>query len=799
MAIIASTENKANVTALGGAMSANVSLSGALMEMLSTVYKHILLAATREAIQNGCDAARRAGLTFADGVLVKLPTESDPLLTVVDQGSGMTKEFMQTTYLGFGCSTKSKDNGSAGGLGVGRWAAYGYIRECYITTCHASDMIDRTYFQFQGEDGKPHVQLASEAPGKVVGTKVFFPVKKEDIAEVYRVVAWLKEVMQLTMGDSFSVEGPALPSVLPAFAGTCLNLEDVDPSLKGVKVYPMQDSKLQYGESGAMVKGSLVVLTNQDQGVGGLPFHVSTSATASVFAGGMIIEIPMSYELPFMPSREELKYNSDVYALFKRIDDAALTAFLQQLKTFKEDGKLQTLSKINGLLGSGDTVDWHYWATANCLATETETKKQISAVIGHWNGKASLVYPDIDRDLRINYTASDSWTMKTVYKTFGRMGISDRKDMVSKIEFRLDNPIILVLNDLNSGGMSRFRLWMRKDAPSGARAILITHKDLTVVERAVHEVNKAFGHELPVVRTSTMGEAPKVVVGTRVRKASVASTLTFHSFVEDKQNQEIMDATTALKPGEKLRVWVGKDGGKLAGFDKDTQLSGLVACGLKYVFQLLGVHKLYFFNKKQEKAFLDTVADATADGVFDDEVDTESSWNKEEISALRSWVSFEDFLKMALDSVAVQEVLAGKRYHSSCEPHAMKMLCDTLAKKPRMELVGTSFDKYMAPHMDLLSGAITIHYHDFALSQVCNALKKAGESMEVTDTDSEDRKAFIESLSYLSLVGTINYAKIKAELIAKYPVLSFAFAVGGCNMGNVAWDDFWVAFSKLYP
>lgn len=799
MAIIGTTEQKATVTAIAGAMSANVTLSGALMEMLSTVYRYIMLASVREAIQNGCDAARRAGLSLADGVLVTLPTESNPLLTVIDRGEGMTKEFMETTYLGFGLSTKSKDNGAAGGLGVGRWAAYGYIRECYITTCHASDMVERTYFQFQGEDGKPHVQLASEVAGTRVGTKVFFPVKKEDIAEAYRAVAWLKEVMQLTMGDSFSVDGPELPAALPQFSGTCLELEKVDASLKGVKVYPMQGSKLQYGQGGELVKGSLVVFTNQDKGVGGLPFHVSTNVTNSVFAGGVIVEIPMSYGLPFMPSREELKYTSDVYALFKRIDEAAMRAFVQELKAFKEDGKLRTLAKINGLLGDAGNENWHYWAVSISSTNESETRAKIREVVGLWKGYAYLDYPDIDRDLRISFMSKKDLTLKTVYRVKGMMGVSAGKNDVSELKFRLHQPVVLVLNDLISGGTSRFRQWMLKDAPEGTDAVLISHKDVSVVENAVCVVNKAYGHELLVLRTSALGEAPKAVVGPRVRKISEVTAIPFHSFKESKQSQEVMELTTALTPGESLRVWVRKDGGRLAGFDKDVQLSALISRGLDGVFKLLGVTKLYFFNKKQEQELINTVAQAKADGAFDDELDPESGWSGEDITALRSWVNFEDFLKMAFETADVQGVLAGKRYYSSNEPYPLQALCATLAQKPRLELSGTSFDKAMAPYMDLLNGTISVAFHDDILKKVCQALQLAGESMIVNDTDSEDRKAFIASLKSLSAYGTIDYALIRNALIAQYPMLRLAFSIGGAAMGDTAWDDFWLAFSKLYP
>jgi len=177
MAIIAIPSNGATVQAMGPELSASVNLSAALMDMLSTVYSYGLLAAVREAIQNGCDAARRKGLSFRDGVLVELPTADNLVVSFTDRGAGMTHEFMTSTYLAFGSSTKAGDNGSAGGLGVGRWAAYGYIREAYITTTSETEMVERTYFQYQGSDGTPKVSIASETPGTTAGTKVFFPIK----------------------------------------------------------------------------------------------------------------------------------------------------------------------------------------------------------------------------------------------------------------------------------------------------------------------------------------------------------------------------------------------------------------------------------------------------------------------------------------------------------------------------------------------------------------------------------------------------------------------------------------------
>lgn len=419
MAIIAVSNQQAKVQAKGEVLNATVNFSGALMEMLATVYSNIVLAAVREAIQNGCDAARRKGLSFAAGVTVLLPTKENPMLTVIDLGSGMTRDFMETVYLSFGSSTKAGDNGAAGGLGVGRWAAYGYVREAYVTTTEESEMIERTYFQFQGPNGTPQVQLASESAGETAGTRVYFPVKETDIGEVYRAVAWLKAVMALTMGDSFTVDKPGLlPVGLPKFSGTRLELGDEDDTLKGIVVYPMMDPALQYSRDG-LVSGSLIVLTNQKAGVGGLPFHARITKNESVFNSGMIIEIPMSFNVPFMPSREEVKYTDEVLALMGRIDKVAMQMAIVKARDLFNAHSMDSKTQLSKLLGVAE--NWHslcfsarmggIWAEPMRKATGGENwrgvlKLPATPLIAAHGGTMSIQYVTESRRLTRAFSSS---------------------------------------------------------------------------------------------------------------------------------------------------------------------------------------------------------------------------------------------------------------------------------------------------------------------------------------------------------------------------------------------------------
>lgn len=809
MAIISTNTQKADVHALGKAMDATVNINGSLMEMLSTVYIYILMAAIREAIQNGSDAARRAGFLVSDGVLVHLPTPSNPMFTVVDRGSGMTKDFMENDYLSLGSSTKAGDNGSAGGLGIGRWAAYGYIREAYITTCHASDMVERTFFQFQGPNGKPQVQLASEVPGTVVGTKVYFPVKETDMDESLRAVAWLKEVMQLTMGDSFTVDNPAaLPTVLPKFCGTVLTLEAYDPGLQGVKIYPMQGSTLKYGRQG-LQDGSLVVLVNKDAGVGGLPFHVqSPSGAESVFASGMVVEIPMSFNIPFMPSREEIKYTDEVNALLTRIDAAAATAIVVKATELFSAPDLASKAQLSEVLGNTSADVWH-WFSRGVRTTGTLTDPLRKATGGEtWHGDMRIPFVSemASRELSIKSTSTSDSVLRSAFSSGGNLAVSRGKDY-ERVSFHPNRPFAIVVNDLKSGGTARFRKWLG-DLMGARKFVFLSSTVAGEAQAAGAALNAVFGEVIEVFHTSKMPEVERVIFGSSVvASRSRKASLTYYSVSQTKQVTDLMSFATHSKH-EPVRVWLGKDGGNLAGFKDTMSLVGLTERygdgNLKNVLTALKLDRLYLLTPKQVGDLDKAQAEAKADGVWDldDDDFADDEAGRETmgaVKALKSWKPFEVAVAELLDRKDIQATLAGTKVHTVKESWEFNQFCDALARRPRMELTGTSLDKTMAPHLDLLTGDIRIHRakdKDAGFRGLCSGLVHIGQNLEATPDDSDERKELLATLSRLNGAGHVDYCQVFDGVRNKYPLLHALGKLHG--VPDSAIDHFCQAFAAVY-
>lgn len=784
MAVIDSVKQEAAVQAKGQAMGATAHVSGAMMEMLATVYAYILMSAIREAIQNACDAARRAGLSISEGVEVLLPTAENPMLTVVDKGTGMTQAFMEDPaegYLSFGSSTKRGDDGSAGGLGVGRWAAYGYIRECYIATCHACDMVQRTYFQFQGPDSKPQVQLASEVPGVAVGTKVFFPVKESDIGEALRAVAWLKSIMELTMGDSFSVNAPGrLPQLLPQASGTVLDLGSVDAGLKGVKVYPMQREALKYGRQG-LQKGSLVVLTNQAAGVGGLPFHVQALTEESVFNSGMVIEIPMSFRVPFMPSREEVKYTDEVHSLMRSIDAAARVAVVKQVAALYEHRSLSSKAELSRLLGDKTSDSWHCFARAS--RTDMTLSSELRAACGgrNWFGELDVPYLDElrDRDLTCKHYGTFA-SLKTVQCSSDVMAVSDSAGK-PLVPIRIGtNRCVVVVNDLKSGGLARFRE-MVDDYANGTRFIFFGHnKDWTKAQAAGRALNDAFGGELELVRTSSLPDCKRTVVGSRLVRTKVGGggTLVYYCTAESKQKTA---ADGLADGGHRRRIWVGKNGAEVSGIKSELMLSNLFdgySSGLANVLEAAKVTRLYLLNQKQEDELMNLVDTLKEDGhweLSEAELLEEHDGDvlAETVGAAKSWMHLEDVVQEVLASPRVQSVAHGHVMQSVTENTYLNQLVTALARKPRMELTGSKFDKAMAPYVDLLSCEVKLHRQKGVHQpdyQLCQALVRFGGAMLVASDDAV-RAALSADLLALRTAGVVNYNDIYQDLVKRFPLL----------------------------
>lgn len=793
MTILGQTGSPSRVHGMGDARAANVSLSAGIMEMLATTYSYIMMAAIREAIQNGCDAVKSAGMSFAEGVFVTLPTAENPLITILDKGSGMTKAFMEADdgYMSFGVSTKAGSNDEAGGLGVGRWAAYGYIRECIIKTTHSSDMVERSYFQYQGDNNMPLVQLAQERPGMTVtGTMVSFPVRPEDVQEAHRAVAWLKAVMQLTMGDSFSVDAPAAlaaatsqPNLgLPEYSGILLELEQFDPSLKGVRVYPMMGPNLQYGLKN-LSPGSLVVLTNQERGVGGLPFHV-TSTGESPFTAGMVVEIPMAFAVEFMPSREALKYTPRLSALMDSIDAAARRAAVAKAEELFTTPGLKSKMVLSRLVLN---TNQHFISIAmhNARAgSETSFGSELRRAVGRsvWTNQLPLRGFDKELHTTVKVRLGRGEPLRTAYIQREDVYLPEPGDKPARqVNFDVLHPPVLVINDLPSGGIARFREYA-KDAPG--MQILIDAKEAKDAIAQAKNVNTYFGNELTVLSTSSFpaSVSKRVISGASVTRAT-KTTMLFHKisasdYGNGKQETETMSfLSTSTSSGKHERIWICKEGRQVAGLREDVSFADLLNKNFETVLKVAGVDRVYFLTGKQAKelnGLIASVKDAGAWDVDSDEFsDLDLGMTYDEVQALKLWTPFEDAATQMLHGTMVGSVLSGSHLHTIIDHAHFNNMIANLAKAPRMALTGTRLDKKLEPYFDALTGARKLPRAkvESELAATCTGLAYYAQCMELTETDSQDRKDLRDTLMSLSAKGKLEVQKIWDALRAEFPML----------------------------
>jgi len=809
MAILAQTGVASQVHGVGEARAANVSLSSGIMEMLATTYTYIMMAAIRESVQNACDASRRAGLSFSEGVLVTLPTAENPMVTVQDKGSGMTKEFMESDkgYMSFGESTKAGSNDELGGLGVGRWAAYGYIRECVVKTTHASDMVERSYFQYQGPGNMPLVAPAQERPGMTqTGTMVSFPVRKEDVEEAQRAVAWLKAIMQLTMGDSFTVDAPAAlisatagaGLALPAYSGVTLELETVDPALAGVRVHAMSGPNLQYGPK-TLMPGSLVVVTNHERGVGGLPFH-ATATGESAFLAGMIIEIPMTFRVPFMPSRETVKYTPEFNALMDTIDAAARRAAVAKAKELYSTPGLSSKQLLTSLVAASNGS----FISLAMHSRETPFGAELKRAVGNcaWVGTMSVQGFDPTLRTTIKVRAGYGEPLKSTYISSEVLYIPNGGDKpAEEVRFGILQPPTLVVNDLASGGVARFREWAK---PRNEKLILISAEDPADAFAQAKAVNAFFGNELASVKTSDFPAGAKRVIRGSSGGRATATNMVFHGvssseYDTGKQGTESISFISPLGCS-KGRVWIGKEGRLVDGLSSDHSFGDLINKNLERVLAAAKFDRIYLLSGKQVKELTrltELVKEADAWDASEEEFsDLEIDLTYGEVQSLKGWIHFEEVATQLTGQPGVRAVLDGTHLHTVVDHSAFNLLVENLKVSPRMALTGTRLDKALAPSFDILTGERKLPRAkvETTLLQVCLGLANYGTCMEIAASDTEARKLLKDELMSLTTKGKLEIKSIWEQLVAEFPMVSYLATKAPANCV----DDLVEGMSVIY-
>jgi hypothetical protein len=300
---------------------------------------------------------------------------------------------------------------------------------------------------------------------------------------------------------------------------------------------------------------------------------------------------------------------------------------------------------------------------------------------------------------------------------------------------------------------------------------------------AAKSVNAAFGDALPVVHVSTMPDVERRIAGGAVVRTAAKGNITFYCTKSRKQESKSM-SLTELDGKEPKRFWLEKDGGTLTGFRESMTVNSMVnhyGGGLADVLEAVKVERLYLLTPKQvvelrtaqaetEELDLDELKEAADDG------DAEARTSLETAKTLALWTPFEDALMGLMSAPEIKGVLEGTAFTKLTSDTFLTMLCESLAKRPRMELTGTRFDRAVSPFVDILSGISHVRQKlDTPHQKLHQGLSTIGDCLELLDDDTDERKAMIASYRGFMERGHINYASAVNKLKEEFPLLKAVY------------------------
>lgn len=153
--------------------------SGLLIQRLTELYENPIEATVRETVSNALDAVTESCSGKRPTVKIVAPTTLSPILTVTDNGVGMTYEDLKEIYAKYGASTKVDDMNQIGAYGLGAKAPLAYGNEFTVTSIKDGQ---KTTILVAKEEMTNFIKIVgSEQTDEPSGTKVSIPVSSSDI------------------------------------------------------------------------------------------------------------------------------------------------------------------------------------------------------------------------------------------------------------------------------------------------------------------------------------------------------------------------------------------------------------------------------------------------------------------------------------------------------------------------------------------------------------------------------------------------------------------------------------------
>lgn len=131
-----------------------------IVRILTDIYADPELAVIREYSTNAFDAHRDAGHTRP--IQITKPTDWNPMFTIRDFGTGLSKDDIRNIYSSYGRSTKQNSNDVVGMLGIGCKSGLTYTSQVQITSFIDGQRIES--LMTRDEDGAPVISILSSVP-----------------------------------------------------------------------------------------------------------------------------------------------------------------------------------------------------------------------------------------------------------------------------------------------------------------------------------------------------------------------------------------------------------------------------------------------------------------------------------------------------------------------------------------------------------------------------------------------------------------------------------------------------------
>jgi len=160
-------------------MSLDLDSAQVLMQMLSkNLYSDPIGSTVRECASNALDSHRRAGVTDAIIVSLKINKENNYEFSVEDFGTGLDADDVENIISKYGKSTKRESNTEIGMMGLGFKSPLAYC-STFFFVCR-KDGIERKYMMYEGEDVNTIDLLYETSTEERNGVKIIVPVKIND-------------------------------------------------------------------------------------------------------------------------------------------------------------------------------------------------------------------------------------------------------------------------------------------------------------------------------------------------------------------------------------------------------------------------------------------------------------------------------------------------------------------------------------------------------------------------------------------------------------------------------------------